>query len=178
MAGFLTAGRALCLFLLAIDSLNMAVLWAQTRSAQAPQVTLPVMACEALRGSDLSVTGGSKALSAQENRLNDGRFCTAPATTLQTLLPMASWSGRYAQTGCGELCGDITLNAGAAAGCAPLDTGRFMAAATQMGHSQEKTDSGNDPQKRQGFAFHAQHPTAVASRARIQRNYGQASAGE
>lgn len=180
MARFMTAGRALCLFLLAIAGLNMAVLWAQTRSADEPQVMLPVMDCSTLKGSDLSRIGGagSKVLSAEEKTLNDVRFCAvtsrlAPAITLQTLLPTESWSGRYLQIGCGGLCGDISLNVGAAAGCATLDTGGFVVAATDMGHTRDEADFGNDPQKRQDFAFRAQHLTAVASKALIQRYYGQ-----
>lgn len=182
MTGDLTAGRALCLFLLAIASLNMAVLWAQTGSAEEPQAMLPVIDCAALSGSDLSPVGGagSKVLSAEEKTLNNVRFCVvtsrlAPSITLQTLLPVESWSGRYLQTGCGGLCGNIAFNVGAAAGCAPLDTGGFVLAATDMGHTREEGDFGNDPQKRQDFAYRAQHLTAVASKALIQRYYGTAA---
>ncbi|UUE97160.1 tannase/feruloyl esterase family alpha/beta hydrolase [Xanthomonas hortorum pv. pelargonii] len=74
---------------------------------------------------------------------------------------------RYLQIGCGGLCGSIAGNVGAADGCAPLNSGGFVLAATDMGHQDQDGAFGKDAGKRADFAYRGQHLTAVAAKALV-----------
>lgn len=165
-----------------IVSLNIPSLFAQPFSEHsappAQEVFQPAQDCQALAKQDMTAIGGtgSKVTSAQVETINDTRYCVvtstlAPSITIKTLLPVTTWNGRYMQLGCGGLCGNIMMDVGAAAGCAPLERGGFVLAATDMGHSAREDDFGNSQQKREDFASRAQHLTSVASKALIRQYY-------
>ncbi|MCC4622481.1 tannase/feruloyl esterase family alpha/beta hydrolase [Xanthomonas cassavae CFBP 4642] len=138
-------------------------------------------ACADLAGFDLTAIGGagSRITAAVETTNRSGTsICAvegtlAPAIHFAVQLPTKSWTQRYLQIGCGGLCGSIAGNVGAADGCAPLNSGGFVLAATDMGHQDQDGSFGQDPAKRADFAHRAQHLTAVAAKALIQAFYGQ-----
>jgi feruloyl esterase len=100
----------------------------------------------------------------------------APSIGFKVMLPTKTWTQRYLQLGCGGLCGNISLEAGAADGCAPLDAGGFVIAATDMGHQGMGGTFGRDAQKRTDFAYRAVHLTAVAAKRIIETFYGRPAA--
>ncbi|WP_372168521.1 tannase/feruloyl esterase family alpha/beta hydrolase [Xanthomonas axonopodis] len=138
-------------------------------------------ACADLAGFDLTAIGGagSRITAAVETTNRAGTtVCAvegtlAPAITFAVQLPTQSWTQRYLQIGCGGLCGSIAGNVGAADGCAPLNSGGFALAATDMGHQDQDGSFGQNPVKRADFAHRAQHLTAVAAKALIEAFYGQ-----
>ncbi len=58
----------------------------------------------------------------------------APANTFVMRLTTQGWTQRYLQTGCGGLCGTVTINYTAAGTCPPVADGTIANAATDMGH--------------------------------------------
>jgi len=143
--------------------------------------TLPVTTCESLTSVDLTRIGGdgSRVVSAKATDHKGVAVCSvegvlAPAIGFQVVLPTATWQQRYLQTGCGGLCGRISLNVSAADGCLPLTEGQFVIASSDMGHRGPGGVFGEDPQKRIDFAHRGMHLTAVAAKALINEYYGQA----
>ena len=139
----------------------------------------PVVACASLAGTDLaSVTRATTAVSlVREEGAGAGAYCRvvgtiAPAVTFEVHLPLAGWSQRYLQTGCGGLCGSLTIRADKSEGCAPITDGTVALASTDMGHRGMDMAWGDDPQKRADFAERGVHLTALAAKALIQAFYG------
>lgn len=137
--------------------------------------------CADLASIDLTDIGGagSKITSTKEINNEGNQFCEAegtlaPSIGFKVLLPVASWTQRYLQVGCGGLCGRIELEVGAADGCVPVSAGGFVIASTDMGHQGMAPDFGRDPQKRVDFAYRGVHLTALASKKLIKAFYGQA----
>jgi len=137
--------------------------------------------CADLASIDLTDIGGagSKITSVKEVNNEGGQFCEAEGTLAPSIgfkvrLPLASWTQRYLQVGCGGLCGRIELEVGAAEGCVPLSAGGFVISSTDMGHQGMAPDFGRDPQKRVDFAYRGVHLTALASKKLIKSFYGQA----
>ena len=153
----------------------------QHTGVAALDVVRPTTTCAALATVDLSTIGGagSKVTTAMETTNAAGQpVCAvegtlAPAITFAVQLPTEHWTQRYLQIGCGGLCGSMGGSVGAADGCAPLNAGGFVLAATDMGHQDQDGTFGKDPAKRADFAHRAQHVTAVAAKALIQAFYGQ-----
>lgn len=145
------------------------------------RVVRPASACATLVNLDLTAIGGagSQVATAQQEITESGiAVCSvegtlAPSIGFKVQLPTQTWTQRYLQTGCGGLCGRISLNAPAADGCEPLDDGRFVIASTDMGHQGGGGSFGTDPQKRADFAHRGVHVTALASKALIEAFYGQ-----
>jgi len=140
----------------------------------------PVMACGALAGIDLGdIAGqGSSVTTATATTSAGIAVCNvtvtlAPQIRMQLVLPTESWTQRYLQVGCGGLCGNITLNSGASAGCAVLDHGGFAMAATDMGHEGQDPAWAKDKVRTADFAYRAQHLTALAAKRLIAQFYGQ-----
>lgn len=149
------------------------------KAAAALDVVKPVMACADLATFDLGAIGGagSKITAAVETTNQAGRsICAVEGTLSPTInfavqLPMQHWTQRYLQIG-GGLCGSIAGNVGAADGCAPLNSGGFVLAATDMGHQDQDGAFGKDAGKRADFAYRGQHLTAVAAKALVRADYG------
>ena len=142
-----------------------------------------VKKCAELKSVDLSDIGGngSRITSAIELVRDSNKYCEvegtlAPAIGFKVVLPIASWTQRYLQVGCGGLCGSINLEVGAADGCIPMATGGFVVSSTDMGHQGMAPDFGRNAQQRVDFAYRAVHLTAQASKKLIKAYYGQAQA--
>lgn len=153
---------------------------AQAQGLDLP-VVRPVTTCAALVETDLVPIGGagSAVTAAQETTSGGLPVCAvsgrlAPAIQFQVVLPLQGWTQRYLQLGCGGLCGNITLRSGASDGCAILQEGGFVMAATDMGHEGPDEAWMANAQQRSDFAWRAQHLTAAAARQLIQQFYGQA----
>ncbi len=146
-------------------------------------VVAPAQLCSDLTKTDLTNIGGagSSITSAKEETANKTQMCTvegilAPAIKFTVKLPIATYTQRYMQLGCGGLCGHISLEVGAADGCAPLAAGGFVIGTTNMGHDDQGGAFGKDPQKLVDFAYLAEHLTALTSKALIKAYYGKAQA--
>jgi feruloyl esterase len=144
-------------------------------------VAKSVAACADLAKVDVADIGGagSRITKAAATTSRYGKqVCTvegvlAPTIAFKTTLPIDSWTQRYLQVGCGGLCGRVSDQVGAAEGCAPLQQDGFVIAATDMGHSGQSSEFGDDPQKREDFAYRAEHLTALVSKKLIKTFYGQ-----
>ena len=142
-----------------------------------------VKKCAELKSVDLSDIGGSgsRITSATELDRDSNSYCEvegmlAPAIGFKVVLPVANWTQRYLQVGCGGLCGRINLEVGAADGCRPLAVGGFVVSSTDMGHQGMAPDFGRNAQQRVDFAYRAVHLTAQASKKLIKAYYGRAQA--
>lgn len=161
-----------------------------TQSLAAPpaRANLPLVPairdCETLVSVDLSAPAGysTRIDSAAALETQAGAFCKvsgtiAPTIGFEVYLPIAKWTQRFVQNGCGGLCGSISASISQAGGCTPALNGEFVVAATNMGYkNQPGTPLGSfavDPQKRIDFAYRANHLTAVVSKALIRAFYGQ-----
>lgn len=165
-------------------SILFALLMADPALAQSALPTVaPVATCAEMTAIDLTAIGGAgTTITAATETTSDGiAVCSvtgtlAPQVNFQVLLPTATWTQRYLQVGCGGLCGNISLQSGASAGCQVLTDGGFVMAATDMGHSGMGAEWGLDDGLRADFAHRAQHITALAAKALTQEYYGQAPA--
>ena len=167
---------ALCA-LFALAGARPALAQSQDGLANLAPVT-PVMACAALGNTDLSgATGAATTLTASEES-GPHPFCRvtgtiAPAIHFEVRLPLAGWTQRLVQTGCGGLCGNLRSDAGKSEGCAPVTDGSIVLAATDMGHQGNDMGWGEDAQKRVDFAYRGVHVTTLAAKVLIARFYGQ-----
>lgn len=157
----------------------------QPVAAHAPlPVVHPVLACAALAKADLAAAvGAAVTLRAATVDTPKGQYCQvtgtiAPAVGFEVDLPLAKWTQRYLQAGCGGLCGNINASIGNAGTCLPATDGEFVVAASDLGHrgmmmSPAEGDFGKDPQALIDFAYRANHVTALAAKALIRAYYGQ-----
>ena len=138
----------------------------------------PVATCASLAGLDLSgATVAVTTLTASEVA-GAKPYCQvtgqiAPAIRFEVRLPLAGWTQRYLQTGCGGLCGSLRIDTGKSGGCAPVTDGSIALSSTDMGHQGPGGAWGEDKQKREDFAFRGVHVTALAAKALIKAFYGQ-----
>ncbi|WP_459905178.1 tannase/feruloyl esterase family alpha/beta hydrolase [Caballeronia sp. HLA56] len=97
------------------------------------------------------------------------------ASLFELRLPTQGWTQRYLQTGCGGLCGNLSISAPMASTCVPVTNGQIAISATDMGH-----EGGNDgawalnPKAKIDFAYRAEHATAQVSKAIINKFYARA----
>jgi feruloyl esterase len=94
------------------------------------------------------------------------------ASLFELQLPTQGWTQRYLQTGCGGLCGNLSVNAPMASTCVPVTNGQIAMAATDMGH--EGGNDGSwalDPKAKLDFAYRAEHATAQVAKAIINKFY-------
>lgn len=143
----------------------------------------PAIQCADLLKVDLAAIAGpgSKVTAASETTKDGIAACVveatlAPSIKFKATLPTQSWTQRFLQIGCGGLCGNIPQQVGAAEGCAPLNTGGFVTAGTDMGHQGGGGSFGRDVQKRADFAYRGVHLTAVATKVLIKAFYGRDAA--
>jgi feruloyl esterase len=149
-----------------------------------PPVLAPQVACASLARVDVStaVGAGTGISSAAVTTASAGyQACTvagviAPQIQFQVQLPTSTYRQQYLQTGCGGLCGSLSINAQAAVGCVPVTGGNFATASDNQGHVSGGSADGNfgvDPQLRVDFGYRADHLTALAAKALIAAFYGQ-----
>lgn len=146
-------------------------------------IVKPAMECAELFDIDIVDIGGlgSKINDVFLDTSNGVEVCVvnatlAPANIFILLLPTETWEQRYMQTGCGGLCGEVTLYARASMGCQTLNNGGFAMAATNMGHGGGMGNDGTwgvSAQLRADFAYRAQHIVSLASKKLIRMFYGQ-----
>ncbi|KAF1790251.1 Alpha/Beta hydrolase fold [Phytophthora cactorum] len=132
----------------------------------------PVAACSDLLAVDLTAIGGSGSnITAAEESDSDG----SPTARLLVMLPVANWTQRYMQVGCGGLCGNINIQPGAADGSAQVSNGEFAMASTDMAGGSDG-EFGLDEDRRVAFAYLAVHQTAETAKKLIKAYYGQDAA--
>ena len=140
---------------------------------------LPVVGCESLGHVDLAPVTGAATTQSARKVAGDHPYCevtgtVAPAIRFEVRLPLAGWTQRFLQTGCGGLCGMLRVEAEKAEGCAPATDGLIVLASTDMGHQGMDPTWGADAHKRIYFAYGSVHITVLAARGLIQAFYGQA----
>lgn len=172
--------------LLQVSAQNLAAGPGSTTAGSSGLANLPLvkatMACESLKGIDLSAAVGAKSdvLSAVVVRQDGADYCQvrtliAPHIKSEFLLPVQGWAQRYLQTGCGGLCGVLDIHLDHAKGCVPADTNGLALGSTDMGHASRNLGEGEfgaDPQARIDFAYRGVHLTAVLAKQLVQTFYG------
>lgn len=177
MRGFLKLLACLALAVLG----NSAAMAAPANYALAPLTPIaPVVGCASLAQVDLApVTGAATSQSAREvagvHPYCEVTGTVAPAIHFEVRLPLAGWTQRFLETGCGGLCGMLRVEAEKADGCAPVTDGSIVLASTDMGHQGMDPTWGADAQKRVDFAHRGVHVTVLAAKALISAFYGQAT---
>ena len=147
-------------------------------------VVTPVAECSALASADLSSAVGSATHITSAIAVKNGEpapYCdvkgyVAPEIQFEVRLPLAKWTQRFVQIGCGGLCGMLNINVEHDDNCMPAQNGELALASTDMGHSGNSDGSwgAKDYQLRIDFAYRGVHVTALAAKALIAAFYGQA----
>ncbi|MBK4738937.1 tannase/feruloyl esterase family alpha/beta hydrolase [Noviherbaspirillum sp. DKR-6] len=161
-----------------------------TAAATALAVVKPVMDCAQLASVDLTDIGGagstitSAAVTTTTINGNTISMCAvkgtlAPSNTFEVALPVSSWTQRFAELGCGGLCGNLSDPTRQSAfsftyNCPLVQQGGFVTAATDMGHSGNGTAWTTNEQQQADFAYRGQHITTLAAKKLIKAYYGQA----
>jgi pimeloyl-ACP methyl ester carboxylesterase len=152
-------------------------------------VVKPVVDCSQLASIDVTDIGGagSKITSATVTTAtidgNSVSVCAvkgtlAPSNTFAVALPVSTWTQRFAELGCGGLCGNLSDPAqqnsfSFSYKCPLVQEGGFVTAATDMGHQGNDPAWTTDPQKQADFAYRGQHITTLAAKKLIKAYYGQ-----
>ncbi len=164
--------------------------FAQTTSNALPPVAspaqlaavAPVIDCAKLADADISAAVGAKVHMTSATPVTDGKpapYCRVtgyvePMVKFEVRLPMNGWTQRFVQTGCGGLCGNLSIHMNNAGGCYPADHGELALASTDMGHTGGMDGQfGDDYQLRIDFAYRGVHVTTLAAKALIAAFYGQ-----
>ena len=142
-------------------------------------VVTPVIDCADLLTADLTDIGGSGSniTAAVQVVVSNITYCQVAGTLppqigFQVMLPVATWTQRYMQIGCGGLCGQISISIGASEGSEEVSNGNFALAATDMsGGSDGKF--GLEEDRVVAFAYRAVHLTALVAKKLILQYYGQ-----
>jgi feruloyl esterase len=126
-------------------------------------VVKPVVDCGQLASIDVTDIGGSgsKITSAIVTTATingkDVSFCAvkgtlSPANTFEVALPVSTWTQRFAELGCGGLCGNLSdptkqSSFSFSYNCPLVQQGGFVTAATDMGHQGNGGTWSTDPQQ-------------------------------
>ncbi|NKJ46497.1 tannase/feruloyl esterase family alpha/beta hydrolase [Burkholderia sp. SG-MS1] len=153
-------------------------------------VVNPVVDCSKLASVDITDIGGagssitSATVTAASVNGATVNFCTvkgtlAPSNTFEVALPVSSWTQRFAELGCGGLCGNLSdptkqSSFSFSYTCPLVQQGGFVTAATDMGHTGQDTSWSSDTQKQADFAYRGQHITTLTAKKLIKAYYGQA----
>jgi feruloyl esterase len=147
-------------------------------------VVKPVVACEQLAKADLNGAANAK-VNIESAAIVDtpkGQFCKVkghiePDDGFEVNLPVAQWTQRFLEPGCGGDCGMVRATIPNASSCLPALNGEFAVAANDLGHTAGKNYGEGgwaaDPQKRMDMAYRGNHLTAVIAKALMQEYYGQ-----
>ena len=93
-----------------------------------------------------------------------------PQVQFELRMPAETWNGRYFQTGCGGLCGNVPIQ-----NCADAQARGFAVAAQNMGHVGHFWRDGlwaSVPALREDFGRRSTHVVSVAAKAIIEHFYG------
>jgi feruloyl esterase len=153
-------------------------------------VVTPTVDCSTLASLDITDIGGSGSAIASatvtttttngtSTQLCVVKGTLAPANTFEVALPVSSWTQRFAELGCGGLCGnvsDVTQQSSVSFSynCPLVQESGFVTAATDMGHTGADQTWTTDTQKQADFAYRGQHITTLAAKKLIKAYYGQA----
>lgn len=147
-------------------------------------VVRPALACGQLAALDLAgMTGVPVSVSsAAATTATPGGWAACdvkgsigPQEQFEAFLPTGTWRQLYLQTGCGGLCGSVSIAAQQAAGCVPLTGGQFVMASDNEGHSGTApfdATFGTDPQLRDYFGHLSEHVLAGFMKKLITVFYG------
>lgn len=97
------------------------------------------------------------------------------ATSIVMKLPIAAWTQRYVQNGCGGECGSDNLgNPTQSNGCVPVTNGQLVTATTNMGHTnaQGPTWIVDNPWAGIDFAYRGVHVASQVAKAIMLQFYG------
>ncbi|MBN3802752.1 tannase/feruloyl esterase family alpha/beta hydrolase [Paraburkholderia sp. Ac-20336] len=153
-------------------------------------VVTPSVDCSKLASVDITDIGGAgssiTSASVTNATINGATvaFCTvkgtlAPSNTFEVALPVGTWTQRFAELGCGGLCGNLSdptqqSSFSFSYTCPLVQQGGFVTAATDMGHTGQDQTWTTDPQKQADFAYRGQHITTLTAKKLIKAYYGQA----
>lgn len=148
-------------------------------------VIAPAMGCADLMRQPARKAGGIafRLRSAEEEPATGTRaaFClvkgyVTPQTEFELRLPMAGYTGRFLQGGCGGMCGVIPISITPQCSNAHAFGGAFAVAFNNGGHHSAGIGDGTwaigDPELRAQFAEKATHAVAVVSKALVASFYG------
>ena len=164
-------------FLLVLAGSLAALTSFPTRAGTLPSVA-PKASCASLQSFDPHLSDMSTSITeAMEATVNGVAVCqirgvVAPSIRFEVRLPLAGWTQRYLQTGCGGLCGNLKIES-PQRDCPAIQRGEFAMASTDMGHEGMGGQFGADPQLRIDFAHRGVHATALVAKALIRQFYGQ-----
>ena len=160
-----------------------------TKTATTLGVVTPVVDCSALASVSIADIGGagSSISSATVTSVTiNGKatsFCTvkgtlAPSNNFEVALPVSTWTQRFAELGCGGLCGNLSDPSQPSSfsfsyTCPLVQEGGFVTAATDMGHSGMSSSWTTNTQQQADFAYRGQHITTLAAKKLINVYYGQ-----
>jgi feruloyl esterase len=126
-----------------------------------------------------TVSGDKVHISSATEQAGAHPYCSVrgfvePAINFEVRLPTTGWTQRYLQTGCGGLCGMLSIRAEHDMDCTPVTDGSIVLASSDMGHGGAMGDGswGSDPQKRIDFAHRGMHVTTLVAKALIKAYYG------
>ena len=153
-----------------------------TGRASSAQSSLPAIApqvqCASLRGFNPKIAEApTQVTDAREAQVEGKQMCVvkgyvSPQIQFEVRLPLQGWTQRYLQTGCGGLCGSLSIRVQQRP-CPAVQRGEFVTASTDMGHQgQGGTWGASDPQLRVDFAYRGVHTTALVAKALIAQFYG------
>ncbi len=139
----------------------------------------PKVACASLRGFDPKLAEAPTQIGdARETQVEGKPTCVvrgyvSPQVQFEVRLPMQGWTQRYLQTGCGGLCGTLSVRVQQRP-CPIVQRGELVTASTDMGHQGPGgTWAALDPRLRVDFAYRGVHVTALVAKALIEQFYGQ-----
>src|SRR5215831_3159122 len=98
----------------------------------------------------------------------------APQDQFELQLPLTTYTQRYLQTGCGGLCGTLSISAPASFNCLPVSNGEFAEASDDEGHTSGGGTFGANPELRADFGYITEHELALVAKAIIKVFYGSA----
>ncbi len=119
----------LCLLAAALAAQNLAPL----------KVVLPTVACADLAhaqiGSDIHITEAVEVPDASPAPYCKVSGYVEPEVRFEVRLPIKAWTQRFLQTGCGGLCGNLSIHLSNDSSCVPAQNGELVLASTDMGHN-------------------------------------------
>lgn len=155
----------------------------------------PAIECTSLLEQDFTgVEGAPARLHTAEVVEIEGKGPTCVVTgyvasdvNFEVRMPIEGWTQRFLMLGCGGYCGGVnadpaTNQVRATTGCAPLETGAFVTASTDLGHTRSANwfpDGLWAVGNREAvvdFAYAGMHKATLISKTLIESFYGQASA--
>ncbi len=149
------------------------------RAADLPAVA-PAIDCTQLATADLSAVADAPIHITAAAPVADGKpapYCKVtgyvePQVKFEVRLPLSGWTQRFLQTGCGGLCGNLSIHVSNAQTCPAAENGELALASTDMGHEGMNPSWGDDPKLRIDFAYRGVHVTTLAAKALIAKYYG------